>query len=81
VRGRVQGVGFRMYVESRARGRGVAGWVRNCRDGTVEAVLEGERDAVDAVVAACEDGPRGADVSGVDVRDEAPEDLRGFEIR
>jgi acylphosphatase len=70
-----------MYVESRARGRGVAGWVRNCRDGTVEAVLEGERDAVDAVVAACEDGPRGADVSGVDVRDEAPEDLRGFEIR
>jgi acylphosphatase len=81
VRGRVQGVGFRMFVESRARPRAVAGWVRNCRDGTVEAVLEGDHAAADAVVAACDDGPRGADVSGVDVRDEAPEDLRGFEIR
>jgi hypothetical protein len=44
-------------------------------------VLEGDHAAVDAVVAACDDGPRGADVSGVDVRDEAPEDLRGFGIR
>jgi len=81
VRGRVQGVGFRMLVASRARSRGVAGWVRNCRDGTVEAVLEGEHDAVDAVVAACEAGPRGADVSDVDVSDEEPEGLRDFEIR
>jgi acylphosphatase len=81
VRGRVQGVGFRMFVESRARMRGVAGWVRNCWDGTVEAVFEGEPDPVDAVVAACEDGPRGADVSAVDVSDEEPEGLRGFAIR
>jgi acylphosphatase len=81
VRGRVQGVGFRMFVASRAQARGVAGWVRNCSDGAVEAALEGERGAVDAVIAACEDGPRGANVSGVDVSDEEPEGLRGFEIR
>ena len=80
VRGRVQAVGFRVFVATRARSRGVAGWVRNRPDGTVEAVLEGERDAVDAVVAACEDGPRGAGVSTVDVSDEEPAGLRGFEI-
>ena len=81
VRGRVQGVGFRIFVASRARRRGVAGWVRNRADGTVEAVFEGERDAVDLVVAACSGGPRGADVSDVDVSDEEPEGLRGFEAR
>jgi acylphosphatase len=80
VRGRVQGVGFRLFVASRARSRGVAGWVRNRADGTVEAVLEGDRAAVDGVVAACEDGPRGAAVSGVDVSDEEPAGLRGFEV-
>ena len=47
----------------------------------MEAVLEGEPEAVAAVVAACADGPRGADVSGVDASDEEPEGLRGFEIR
>jgi acylphosphatase len=81
VHGWVQGVGFRVFVASRARARGVAGWVRNCADGSVEAVFEGELEAVDALVAACEDGPRGADVSGVDVTDEQLEGLRGFEIR
>lgn len=81
VRGRVQGVGFRVFVATRARARGVAGWVHNRPDGTVEAVLEGERDAVESVVAACEDGPRGAGVSIMDVSDEEPESLRGFEIR
>ena len=80
VRGRVQAVGFRVFVATRARSRGVAGWVRNRPDGTVEAVLEGEWDAVDAVVAACGDGPRGAGVSTVDVSDEEPAGLRGFEI-
>ena len=81
VSGRVQGVGFRVFVASRARSRGVAGWVRNRADGTVEAVLEGEREAVDAVVAACGQGPRGADVAGVDVTDEEPAGLLGFELR
>jgi acylphosphatase len=81
VHGWVQGVGFRVFVASRARTRGVAGWVRNRADGSVEAAFEGEPDAVDALIAACEAGPRGADVSGVDVTDEQPEGLRGFEIR
>jgi acylphosphatase len=81
VHGRVQGVGFRVFVAARARARSVTGWVRNCSDGSVELVLEGERDAVDAVVAVCADGPRAADVSRVDVSDEEPEGLRGFELR
>ncbi len=81
VHGLVQGVGFRVFVASRARARGVAGWVRNRLDGTVEAVFEGERDAVEALVTACEDGPRGAVVSRVDVRGEEPEGLRGFDVR
>ncbi len=81
VRGRVQGVGFRMFVASRAQSRGVAGWVRNRSDGAVEAALEGGREAVEAVVAACESGPRGANVSSVDVSTGEPEGLRGFEIR
>jgi acylphosphatase len=81
VHGRVQGVGFRMSVASRARARGVAGWVRNLPDGTVEAVFEGEVGAVDAVVAWCRDGPRGAAVARVDVRDEEPQELSSFEIR
>ena len=81
VHGRVQGVGFRVFVASRARARGVAGWVRNRLDGTVEAVLEGDAADVDALVAACGDGPRGADVSAVDVSAEEPEALRGFETR
>jgi len=59
----------------------VAGWVRNRPDGAVEAVFEGESDAVAALVAWCERGPRGADVESVDVVDEPTEGLRGFEIR
>jgi acylphosphatase len=81
VRGRVQGVGFRVFVASRARARGVSGWVRNSGDGSVEAVFEGEREVVDSLAAVCEHGPRGAEVSAVDVSDEEPERLRGFEIR
>jgi acylphosphatase len=80
VRGFVQGVFFRDTVRRRALGAGVAGWVRNNRDGTVEAVFEGEQEAVERLVAFCREGPRGARVDGVEVADEAPEGLRGFEI-
>ena len=73
--------GFRMAVASRARTLGVAGWVRNRADGTVEAVFAGEPDAVDALVRWCSDGPRGAAVSRVDVDDVAHEELTSFEIR
>jgi acylphosphatase len=81
VRGLVQGVGFRYAVVERARARGVNGWVRNRADGAVEAVLEGEPDAVDALVRFCETGPRGAEVDGVEVVDEPVEGIAGFGVR
>jgi acylphosphatase len=78
VHGRVQGVGFRLTVARMASTRGVGGWVRNRADGTVEAVFEGQPDAVDALVRFCEVGPRGAEVSRIDVVDEEPEGLASF---
>jgi acylphosphatase len=81
VRGRVQGVGFRYAVERAAWSRGVAGWVRNRHDGTVEAVFEGDAEAVESLVRLCREGPRGAEVDCADVVDEAPEGLARFEIR
>jgi acylphosphatase len=81
VHGRVQGVGFRVSVARRAEQRGVAGWVRNRPDGAVEAVFEGEPDAVASLVEYCRDGPRGASVERVDVTDEDPEGSASFEVR
>jgi len=81
VHGSVQGVFFRDTTRRRAQGRGVGGWVRNRPDGTVEALFEGDADAVDALVAFARQGPRGADVDHVDVEDATPEGLDGFEIR
>ena len=81
VEGRVQGVGFRYAVMRAARSRGVAGWVRNRPDGTVEAVFEGDAEAVESMVAFCREGPRGAVVDRVSVEDEAPERLGGFDVR
>ena len=81
VRGNVQGVFFRDSCRSEASSRGVAGWVTNRSDGAVEAVFEGEPDAVTAMVDWCSSGPRGADVESVDESTEEPEGLSGFEIR
>jgi acylphosphatase len=81
VRGFVQGVFFRDTVRRRAETRGVAGWVRNNRDGTVEAVFEGEPEAVERLVAFVHEGPSGARVDRVDVHAEEPEGLTGFAIR
>ena len=81
MRGRVQGVFFRDSCRSRASTRGVAGWVTNRPDGAVEAVFEGERDAVGAMVEWCSRGPRGAVVESVDETSEEPEGLAGFQIR
>jgi acylphosphatase len=80
VRGFVQGVFFRDTVRRRAEARGVAGWVRNTRDGTVEAVFEGDADAVERLVDFCRDGPPAARVDHVEVSDEEPEGLSGFRI-
>lgn len=81
VRGRVQGVGFRWAVVQAAETRGAAGWVCNRDDGSVEAVFEGGAEAVDSLVRFCGEGPRGAEVTGVDVVAEAPEGLARFEVR
>jgi acylphosphatase len=81
VRGHVQGVFFRDSTAERARSRGVAGWVRNRPDGAVEAVFEGDADAVESMVRFCRSGPSSADVEDVEVDEESPEDLSGFEVR
>lgn len=81
IHGRVQGVFFRDTIRREAVARGVAGWVRNRDDGTVEAVFEGESDAVEALVALCGKGPPGARVDRVEVSDEEPKSLSGFEVR
>ena len=80
VSGQVQGVGFRYTLGRAAETRGVAGWVRNRADGTVEAVFEGEPDAVEALVRLCREGPRGADVDRVEVFEEEPEGLSRFDV-
>jgi acylphosphatase len=81
VHGRVQGVFFRDTTRREASRRGVEGWVTNRPDGAVEAVFEGPPDAVTAMVEFCESGPRGADVDRVDVDEEEPEGLSGFDVR
>jgi acylphosphatase len=80
VHGRVQGVFFRDATRSRAAQRGVSGWVRNNRDGTVEAVFEGDSDAVESMLRFVAEGPRGAGVERVVVAEEQPEGLSGFSI-
>jgi acylphosphatase len=81
VRGRVQGVAFRAATQVRALELGVTGWVRNRADGAVEAALEGEPAAVEALIAFCRRGPRFAVVSDVAVSEEAPEGAWEFAIR
>ena len=81
VRGRVQGVFFRSETEARARSRGVSGWVANRPDGTVEAVFEGPRDAVESLIRWCERGPSGAQVDDVEVEWEDPRGDTGFAVR
>lgn len=81
VEGRVQGVWFRGATEERARALGLAGWVRNRSDGSVEAVFEGPPAAVDAAVVWCRRGPPAARVAQVAVREETPEGLAGFAVR
>jgi acylphosphatase len=81
VHGHVQGVFFRDTTRREADRRGVAGWVSNRPDGAVEAVFEGEASAVQAMVDFASSGPRGADVADVDVHEEEPEGLSGFDVR
>ena len=76
----MQGVFFRDSDAPRGRGRDVAGWASNTPDGTVEAVFEGEPEAVEALVGFCRRGPGHAEVERLEVADEPPEGLRGFSV-
>ncbi|MDI6631617.1 MAG: acylphosphatase [Bacillota bacterium] len=82
VKGKVQGVYFRGHTQEQARAAGLTGWVRNLPDGSVEAVFEGERGAIEKVIKWCHEGPPAARVTGVTVN---WEDWRGefdtFSIR
>ena len=75
VRGRVQGVGFRAFVEHHAVQRGLEGWVRNRSDGSVEAVFAGLLKSVEGVIAACKIGPLSAQVDALDLREAGENDL------
>ena len=81
VHGRVQGVFFRDSTRREAERRGIAGWVANRDDGTVQAWFEGDADAVEAMVDWARSGPRKADVDRVDVDEVEPAGLDGFSVR
>lgn len=81
ISGMVQGVSFRAHTRATARQADVRGWVRNLRDGRVEAVIEGEADNVRAVVAWCRKGPSFSRVEDVTVHDETPTgEFKDFDI-
>jgi acylphosphatase len=83
IRGRVQGIGYRAWTEVTALERGVEGWVRNRRDGSVEALFSGLDDEVAAMIAECRRGPPGARVDVIDQRDATSDEIalrRGDEI-
>jgi acylphosphatase len=80
VEGRVQGVGYRAFVEREARARGLKGWVRNRSDGSVEAVFSGEEEDVQSMIVACHRGPRLSLVRAVKAADHPPGEWKGFEV-
>jgi acylphosphatase len=81
VSGRVQGVFFRDTARRRAEAAEVSGWIRNRPDGAVEAVFEGDPERVEEMVEFCRHGPSRAEVAKVEVIDEEPEGLSGFDVR
>ena len=81
IKGEVQGVYFRESTRRKATEAGVAGWVANRSDGSVEAVFEGPPEAVDQLVEFCSDGPTAASVEDADVQEEQPEGITGFDVR
>jgi acylphosphatase len=80
ITGRVQGVGFRFYMQRKARELGLTGWVRNCRDGSVEAAIQGDSGAVETMIAWARRGPPSAVVADARVT-EASGDFATFEAR
>ena len=80
ISGRVQGVFFRAEARSRAESLGLAGWVRNAADGSVEAAFEGDEARVRSMVDWCRRGPSGARVDNVEVQTEEPTGETGFRV-
>jgi len=81
IEGRVQGVFFRSWATEQANGLGLRGWIRNRNDGTVEAVVAGPPDKVDAMVRLCHEGPPAADVSNVRTSPSEPLEETGFQSK
>ena len=81
IHGRVQGVFYRGWAVETARMLGLAGWVRNRRDGTVEALAQGDESAVERFIALAREGPSAASVERIDVSEQEPAPLSGFEQR
>jgi acylphosphatase len=81
IEGRVQGVGYRAFVEREAIGLGLSGWVRNRHDGSVEAVLQGAPATVDAMIELCWCGPRASRVDRVEIVGEGVGAFDGFQVR
>jgi acylphosphatase len=82
ISGSVQGVFFRANAMYQAQGLGITGWVRNCRDGRVEVVLEGEKLAVDEMISWCRKGPPGAAVDNLEInREDYQGEFSSFSIR
>ena len=84
IHGRVQGVGFRAWTHHQAQLHGLKGWVRNRRDGSVEAVFSGPEELVDVMLKACRQGPRGAAVERIEQREAGEEEgtpSGSFEVR
>jgi acylphosphatase len=83
--GRVQGIGFRAWTHHQAELRGLDGWVRNRRQGSVEAVFSGPQSVVDAMIEACREGPAGAVVDRIEAAKTddtmVPRPGSGFEVR
>ena len=80
--GRVQGVGYRLYIGRAAERLGLDGWVRNLADGTVEAVFQGDKDSVDKGIEFCSKGPPFSEVEGLTVDPQTfDEFLHTFQIR
>jgi acylphosphatase len=81
IRGRVQGVFFRAEAQERAESLGIAGWIRNAEDGSVEAAFEGDEERVRSLIDWCRRGPAGAKVDDVEVEAEEPTGETGFRVR
>ncbi|MGB9711499.1 MAG: acylphosphatase [Thermodesulfovibrio sp.] len=81
ISGRVQGVFYRAFTQEVAHSLKLNGWVRNLRDGRVEAVFEGDENAISHAIQRCKEGPPYARVDNIEIIWEEPEGLKGFEIR